>query len=202
MENIEQRSATTVSSAASAWYDWEPGEGPKGAVGLKKSKSGAVPAKDNSRPNAKRSKKVTASPSKTALQGEWGEKKAEEWLKRNAGLVTIGRRVKVGRDELDLVMKTKKGVSRTPEIVFVEVKTRASKLFGGGLGAIDRRKRHALGRAASRWMMHNADCPMRIDLVEVYGDFETDRVDEVRHWEAAIPLERRINALSLGNRFF
>ena len=69
----------------------------------------------------------------------------------------MGRRVKVGRDELDLVMKNPATATQPAEMVFVEVKTRSSRLFGGGFGAIDRRKRHALGRAAMRWMMRNAD---------------------------------------------
>ncbi len=184
-------------SAWNAWYDWDPADDPpprRHRHPAAKTHSPAAPAITRA-PTASRTPKP---PSKTALQGEWGERKAEKWLVENAGLSPIGRRVKVGRDELDLVMKAPATPTRPEEIVFVEVKTRSSRLFGGGLGAIDRRKRHALGRAASRWMMRNADCPMRIDVVEVYGDFETDRVDEILHQKAAVPLERRINALALG----
>ena len=182
-----------VSSVYSAWYDWAPGEGPKG------NSSGRALRKTRKKTVLPEKRASSERPeSKTSLQGKWGERKAEEWLVRNAGLKALGRRVKVGRDELDLVMKAPASAGKPGEIVFVEVKTRGDRLFGGGLGAIDRRKRHALGRAASRWMMKHADCPMRIDVVEVYGDFETDRVDEIRHWEAAIPLEKRINALLLG----
>lgn len=174
-----------------AWYEWDPADDPPPK---RRNRSAAKPAP----PRRPASSRTPNSPSKTALQGEWGERKAEKWLVENAGLSPIGRRVKVGRDELDLVMKAPATPTRPEEIVFVEVKTRSSRLFGGGLGAIDRRKRHALGRAASRWMMRNADCPMRIDVVEVYGDFETDRVDEILHQKAAVPLERRIDALALG----
>ncbi|MBQ7667108.1 MAG: YraN family protein, partial [Kiritimatiellae bacterium] len=138
-------------------------------------------------------------PPGSALQGEWGEREAEKWLVENEGLIPVARRAKVGRDELDLVMKAPPCRGRAGEIVFVEVKTRRSELFGGGMAAVDARKRHALCRAASRWMMRNADCPMRIDVVEVYGDHATGRIDRVLHQKAAVPLERRINALALGS---
>ena len=175
-----------------AWYEWDPADDPppkprRRGAGTGASAQGRAPPLSSSKP-----------PSRAALQGEWGERKAEKWLVKNAGLVPVGRRVKVGRDELDLVMKNPATATQPAEMVFVEVKTRSSRLFGGGFGAIDRRKRHALGRAAMRWMMRNADCPMRIDVVEVYGDYMTDRVDEILHQKAAVPLERRIDALALG----
>lgn len=184
--------AVPPATAWNAWYEWDPADDPppkprRRGAGTGASAQGKAPPPSSSKP-----------PSRAALQGEWGERKAEEWLVKNAGLVPVGRRVKVGRDELDLVMKNPATATQPAEMVFVEVKTRSSRLFGGGFGAIDRRKRHALGRAAMRWMMRNADCPMRIDVVEVYGDCKTDRVDEILHQKAAVPLERRIDALALG----
>lgn len=131
----------------------------------------------------------------SAKQGEWGERKAEEWLVRNAGLKTIGRRVKVSRDEFDLIMEERSPRGRM--IVFVEVKTRKNRLYGGGFAAVDRRKRHALCRAAVRWMQRIEATPFRIDVVCVYGDCREDRVDRIDHQKRAVPLERRYDALAL-----
>ena len=39
----------------------------------------------------------------SARQGLWGEREAEKWLVRRTGMKCLGRRVKVGRDEIDLV---------------------------------------------------------------------------------------------------
>ena len=163
---------------------------------LRKAPAGKAPSRGPSEKPAPET--AEKRPSKSALQGLWGEKTAEEWLVRNAGLKPLGRRVKVGRDEIDLVMEAPPAGKQPGEIVFVEVKTRTSGLFGGGIASVDRRKRHAVGRAAARWMMRNADRPMRIDVVEVYGDCGSGRVDRVVHREAAVPLEKRFDAVSLG----
>ena len=124
-----------------------------------------------------------------ARQGLWGEREAEKWLVREAGLKCLGRRVRVGRDEIDLVMEERDARGR--EIVFVEVKTRSSELYGGGLAAMDRRKRHALCRAVARYMRRQPPTPFRIDLVEVFGDASRGAPDRLLHFRNAVPLERR-----------
>jgi len=123
-----------------------------------------------------------------ARQGLWGEREAEKALVRQ-GMKVIARRRKVGRDELDLVMEEGAGADRM--IVFVEVKTRSSTAFGGGLAALDARKRHALCRAAARYMRGLPPAPFRIDLVEVYGSVDRGEPDRIEHQKAAVPLERR-----------
>ena len=132
----------------------------------------------------------------TARQGLWGEREAEKFLldrKREdapAGRVRVlGRRVKVGRDEIDLVLE--ESDARGREIVFVEVKARSSDLFGGGLAAVDRRKRRALCRAAARWMRRRPAEPFRIDVVEVVGDASRGAPDRVLHFRNAVPLDLR-----------
>ena len=125
----------------------------------------------------------------SARQGLWGEREAEKWLVRRTGMKGLGRRVKVGRDEIDLVMEDRFRGGR--EIVFVEVKTRSSDLFGGGLAAMDRRKRHALCRAVARYMGKMPPTPFRIDVVEVFGDASRGAPDRVLHFRNAVPLETR-----------
>jgi putative endonuclease len=134
----------------------------------------------------------------TARQGLWGEREAEKWLVREAGLKCIGRRVKVGRDEIDLVMENRDAHGR--EIVFVEVKTRSSELFGGGRAAMDRRKRNALCRAVSRYMRRLPPTPFRIDLVEVYGRADSGEAPRVEHQRAAVPMNLRYTAPALARR--
>ena len=134
----------------------------------------------------------------TARQGLWGERVAEEWLVSEAGLRCLGRRVKVGRDEIDLVMEDRDARGR--EIVFVEVKTRSSELFGGGRAAMDRRKRHALCRAIARYMSRLPPTPFRIDLVEVYGRADSGEAPRIEHQRAAVPMELRYASPALARR--
>ena len=65
--------------------------------------------------------------------------------------------------ELDLV------VERRGEIVFVEVKTRSSSLFGGAVGAINARKRAAVTRTATAYLGRHGlwDRPCRFDVVTI-----------------------------------
>jgi putative endonuclease len=132
----------------------------------------------------------------TARQGLWGEREAEKWLVRKTGMKCVGRRVKVGRDEIDLVMEDRDARSR--ELVFVEVKTRSSELFGGGRAAMDRRKRHALCRAVARYMRRLPPTPFRIDLVEVYGRVDSGAPPRIEHQRAAVPMDLRYSAPDLA----
>ena len=77
------------------------------------------------------------------------------------------------------------------QLVFVEVKTRASDAFGGGRAAVDKRKRHALCRAAARYLRRMPRTPFRFDVVEVVGTIEGAHPPRVRHFENAFPMELR-----------
>ncbi len=116
--------------------------------------------------------------------GLWGEDKAGDFLK-DKGYTILGRRVRIGsRDELDLV-------ARQGEIlVFAEVKTRRTEDFGRPFVAVDRAKRHALSRAAVRYLQKlKAPVSFRFDVVEVIGT-EGDQAPVIRHIENAFPLDR------------
>ncbi len=65
--------------------------------------------------------------------------------------------------ELDLV------VERGGLLVFVEVKTRSSELYGGALEAFDRDKRLAVARTAAAYLSRFSlwDRPCRFDLVAI-----------------------------------
>jgi len=118
--------------------------------------------------------------------GLWGEKHAEKMLKRK-GFKILGRRVRVGdRDEIDLVARDGK------VLVFVEVKTRKRETFGRPAESVDRKKRHALSRAAVRYLQRLKD-PRRLfrfDVVEVVGSIE-EAEPTIRHIDNAFALDSR-----------
>ncbi len=124
------------------------------------------------------------------ITGLWGEAQAASYLQKQ-GLRVLGRRVRLdARDEIDLLVRD--GQS----LVFVEVKTRRNEDFGRPLRAVDRRKRHALCRAALRYMRRLAEPPpaFRFDVVEVIGR-PLFPAPKIRHIENAFPLERRYYTL-------
>lgn len=102
------------------------------------------------------------------------------------GYKILGRRLRIGlRDEIDLI-------ARDGEVlVFVEVKTRRTEAFGRPVESVDRRKRHALSRAATRYLarLRQPVC-FRFDVVEVVGR-QGDATPTIRHIENAFMLDRR-----------
>jgi putative endonuclease len=113
---------------------------------------------------------------------------AADYLKHQKHMRILGKRVRVGRrDEIDLV-------ARDGEcLVFVEVKTRGSERYGRPAAAVDRAKRHALSRAAVRYirsLRHARDICFRFDVVEVIGT-EQRGCQTIRHIEQAFFLESR-----------
>ncbi len=77
--------------------------------------------------------------------GRRGEEVAARFL-RDRGWRILARNERVGRRELDLVVR-KGGV-----VAFVEVKCRADREFGDPLEAITPRKRFHVARAAAEWL--------------------------------------------------
>ncbi|MEO8636711.1 MAG: YraN family protein [Gemmatimonadales bacterium] len=82
---------------------------------------------------------------------------------RDAGWTIVAHRFRVGRNELDLVVR------RGSLVAFVEVKTRHGHAFGRGREAIGWRKRQALGRVAEVWRLRHgrAGDLYRFDVVEI-----------------------------------
>ncbi len=106
---------------------------------------------------------------------------------KSKGYRILGRRVRVGdRDELDLVARDR------DVLVFVEVKTRKNEDFGRPLSSVDRKKRHALSRAAVRYLkaLRSPCVCFRFDVVEVVGS-AGEQEPEIRHIEDAFHLEAR-----------
>ena len=94
---------------------------------------------------------------------------------------------------MDLVCR----VRGTPELVFVEVKTRSSECYGAPADAVDWEKQRRIVRAASEWCAlleregrrsqrsyrkGKPDFTVRFDVIEL---IHTGSAWEIRHWEAA-----------------
>lgn len=82
-------------------------------------------------------------------------------LYRDMGMEIVARNVRYGEGELDLVAESVDG-----EIVFVEVKTRVSREFGGA-EAVTPRKLGRMRRAAVRWLAGRPYAPVRFDVLEI-----------------------------------
>ncbi|MBI5202615.1 MAG: YraN family protein [Elusimicrobia bacterium] len=96
------------------------------------------------------------------LDGLAAEGRAAEYL-RNRGYRILERRFRTKAGELDLVAEDGE------EIVFVEVKARASGDFGGPEGAVTGEKQRRLVRAAEFYLSLRGkeEAPSRFDVVAV-----------------------------------
>lgn len=114
--------------------------------------------------------------------GQWGEGAAEELLQRK-GYRVVERRLKILRDEIDLIVRQQN------VLVFVEVKTRRTVDFGRPSAAVKPSKQKRLCRAAVRYLKDLRVKPeyIRFDVVEVIGQPDAGE-PKVRHIENAFPL--------------
>lgn len=97
-------------------------------------------------------------------QGQYYEQLALQYLQQQ-GLVLLTRNYRCKTGEIDLVMR------HNQQLVFVEVKYRASNAFGGATAAVTHSKQQKLLRAI-RWYLqqHNmTDKPCRIDVLAIDG---------------------------------
>jgi len=111
--------------------------------------------------------------------GAWGEKQALAYLLEK-GYSFIGANVRVGRYELDLVMRSQE------IIVFVEVKTRVSSSFGAPEEGVSLRKREHLQKAAWGFLEQSGQLhsPWRIDVVAIEAT-EGRRLIRLDHYPGA-----------------
>ena len=138
-------------------------------------------------------KRIWANPfdamDKNHATGLWGEEVAAKFL-RKKGYKIEGKRVRILRDEIDIIASCKM-TGNTRQLVFVEVKTRASNLYGGGIGAVDWKKRRAQSRAAVRFMRKKPKTAFRFDVVEVTGSIDSKTPPVIKHHENVFPLDSK-----------
>ncbi|OGS01684.1 MAG: YraN family protein [Elusimicrobia bacterium RBG_16_66_12] len=95
--------------------------------------------------------------------GKEAEDLAAEHLQAK-GFLVIERNFRTKVGEIDLIMKDGE------EMVFVEVRARASRGHGGAAASVDGAKRRKVARAARVWLAARGwDGPCRFDVVAVEG---------------------------------
>lgn len=95
--------------------------------------------------------------------GRFGEKVAARFLRRQRYKI-LYRNFRANRGgEVDIVCR------ESDVLVFVEVKTRSSELFGRPAEAVNREKQELIARGALAWlrMLDNPDIIFRFDIVEI-----------------------------------
>jgi len=114
------------------------------------------------------------------ILGERGERLAEDYLMRR-GWRVLDRRFRSGHRDIDLVVERMGLDGRL--IVFVEVKTRVSSLFGGPLGAVHWRKQREMAHAARDWMFRwrQPGDTFRFDVVGIVYGSESPEIVHVEN---------------------
>jgi putative endonuclease len=106
--------------------------------------------------------------------GKWGEDLATAYL-QGKGYAIIERDWKSGHRDIDIIAKDETGT-----IVFVEVKTRRSRVFGEPEEAIDHRKMQSLQQAINHYIkFRHINSEVRFDIVSIVGTMDSD--PEINH---------------------
>ena len=114
-----------------------------------------------------------------STRGKLAETSARDALLRE-GLKQVAANVNYRGGELDLVMLDSSG-REGDTLVFVEVRYRRSRAFGGGAASVDIGKRRKLVHAAQLFLgghPRHAQLACRFDVIEAEGDPQAPRI----HW--------------------
>jgi putative endonuclease len=96
--------------------------------------------------------------------GKWGEDLAVAFL-QGKGYTIIERDWKSGRRDIDIIARDETGT-----IVFVEVKTRRTRVFGEPEEAIDYRKIQSLQQAINHYIKYRCiNSSVRFDIISIVG---------------------------------
>ena len=96
--------------------------------------------------------------------GDAAEKAARLLLEKNK-YTFVAKNVRYRFGEIDLIMKNKE------EYVFIEIKYRSSKYYGGAINAITWKQQQRLINAANHYMqLNNLDVAARFDFIGYDGD--------------------------------
>jgi putative endonuclease len=116
----------------------------------------------------------------TAEFGLAGERLAERWLEAR-GWCILARRYRAGRRDIDLIAE------RNGVVAFVEVKARRGGRFGDPVEAVNWKKRRALVRAASSWIL-SSGWRGKVYRFDVIGVRVSGGLVRIRHVENAFAL--------------
>ena len=123
--------------------------------------------------------------SNTKETSNYGEIQASNYL-ASKGYTIIARNYYGKHGEIDIIAATPDNTA----IVFIEVKTRKSKLFGCAAESIDKKKIKSLVKTAEQFMFENpSEHQIRFDVIEVYYKIINNEdliLDEINHIENAL----------------
>ncbi len=105
----------------------------------------------------------------TQISGDAAEEIALKYLLQQ-GLNLITRNYRCRRGEIDLIMQ------HHDSIVFIEVRYRRNKCFGGAHASIDRRKQDKLIVSALHYLQGNRRAsrqPARFDVIAIHAEMQT-----------------------------
>lgn len=107
-----------------------------------------------------------------------GEDFAAHYL-QSKGYQIVANNFTIQGGEIDLIAKS------GHTLVFVEVKTRTSDLFGRGEESLNAAKRKRIGKSIGRYLQKNRleDCDYRFDLIDVELHPETNDVKNITHFQ-------------------
>ena len=106
--------------------------------------------------------------------GRWGEDLAVAYL-QGKGYAILERDWKSGRRDIDIIAVDEGGT-----VVFVEVKTRRSRVFGEPEEAINYRKLQSLQQAINHYIkFRHITSEVRFDIISIVGTIGTD--PEINH---------------------
>ena len=117
------------------------------------------------------------------LIGQLGETLAAAFLRRRESMRILAKNFRApGGGEVDLVCR------HLDTLVFVEVKTRSSRVHGRPLEAVNPAKQHLIARGALEWLrlLDRPAIPFRFDVVEVI--LEPGSLPEVNRVQNAFSL--------------
>ena len=112
----------------------------------------------------------------TLSKGKHGEKLAIQYLNKQ-GLKLVAQNIRSPYGELDVLMRDKQ------EWVFIEVRYRQSKHFGGGLESVDYRKQQKLIKTAEHYMQSKHKVRFdscRFDIIELSGDLSAPDINWIQ----------------------
>ena len=107
--------------------------------------------------------------------GKIGEDLASKYLEA-AGYTIIERNFMARQGEIDIIAKDKK------ELVFIEVKTRTSDIYGKPVEAVNTQKHKHLLNTIKYYLYskHLENEFVRIDVIEVYFNNDTYKINHIK----------------------
>ena len=117
------------------------------------------------------------------LIGKWGEQVAEDYF-TSLGYKILARNFRTPYGELDLIIEAE--IQNVKTILFIEVKTRTTRLFGSPEEAVNARKKaHLLSCVQFYMQNHPSETNWRLDVIAI-EHYKPGEKPEIIHFENAV----------------